>query len=435
MQPGPKARAVLVLSAAPAVALLAAGLASTHSALLALFVLLLTPAVLAPLAHNYERVGAKLREKNDRVLLEDCESGMVAVFRRLYRHLPADPRCRLCLVPFGGLGRLLRITPSRKNRNFCTSCIDSSPEGVHEMEVGVLFADIRGYTAWSSPQPPGAAADLVSQFYAAGVREADEEARGCGATHPRGQGQVPARTRPCPAAPVATALAPPEPCRYGVGVLPKPSRDPLGAARLAAATEVSVDFPSLLLAVGLLCSLPAGVVLVGVIAHRAGGGAKLRRWARPLAGIAAVGWGATAVLDWRAPGENPVLSVVAPVVAMVGMVAFAIPSAGASRRIAAAVFALGLLACAAAPDASAFQVGMSRRQIVSRFGQPQERQVLVKSEAQIWGPIESFWSSVPEGGRVEIWSYAAKGGTVELYFVDESPEVRGTGFAPAGAVF
>lgn len=154
-----------MLSLVPGVTVLATALAGAHSVLLAVSVLLLTPAVLTPLVHNYERLGARLREENDRLVLEDCESGKTSGFRRIYRHLPADPRCRLCLVPFGGLGRLLRVKPSRKNPNFCSSCIDSAPVGVYEMDVGVLVADIRGFTAWSSSQPAAAAARRVSEFY------------------------------------------------------------------------------------------------------------------------------------------------------------------------------------------------------------------------------------------------------------------------------
>ncbi len=149
----------------PGVTVLAAGLASTYSLVLGVIVLFLTPGVLISLEHNYEPFGAKLREQNDGFLFEACASGMMSGPRRLYRHLPANPRCRVCLVPFGGFGRLLRISPSRKNPNFCTSCIDTAPEGVHEMEVGVLFADIRGFTAWSSSQSASEAAQRVTQFY------------------------------------------------------------------------------------------------------------------------------------------------------------------------------------------------------------------------------------------------------------------------------
>jgi hypothetical protein len=78
---------------------------------------------------------------------------------------------------------------------------------------------------------------------------------------------------------------------------------------------------------------------------------------------------------------------------------------------------------------------MSREQVLATFGEPQQRQSLVKSDPRIWGPIEEFWPSVKAGSRVEIWSYPARGGSVELYFVDGSPRVQGRGFAPEGAVF
>jgi len=147
------------------ITVVAAGIASIHSLPLGSLVLLVTPAILIPLGHNSDRLGPKLREKNDLLMLESCESGMISRFRQLYRHLPANPRCRICLVPFGGIGRIFRIKPSRKNPNFCTSCLDRSPEGVHDMEVGVLFADIRGFTAWASGQPAAVAANRISRFY------------------------------------------------------------------------------------------------------------------------------------------------------------------------------------------------------------------------------------------------------------------------------
>ena len=50
-----------------------------------------------------------------------CRAGVMSPIRRLYRLLPSNPRCRLCLVPFRGVGRLLGMRPSRKNPNFCPS--------------------------------------------------------------------------------------------------------------------------------------------------------------------------------------------------------------------------------------------------------------------------------------------------------------------------
>lgn len=113
------------------------------------------------------------------------------------------------------------------------------------------------------------------------------------------------------------------------------------------------------------------------------------------------------------------------------------PPAAAPRWavVLALVAALALAACSPAPRPSDFRVGMTREEVVAEFGEPDARRSLVKSSPAIWGPIETFWSGVPSGARVEIWSYAARGGTVELYFVDGSSRVRGTGFAPEGAVF
>jgi adenylate cyclase len=170
MQNSSKPQALLIPYMVPGVAILAAAFTSMQSPILAVFVLFLTPAVLTPLAHNFNRLGAKKCAKDDGFMLEACGSGAVSHFRLLYRNLPANPRCRICFVPFGGIGRVLRIAPSKKNPNFCRSCIDSSPEGVHDTEVGVLFVDIRGFTAWSSSRPTSVVAERLSEFYALASR-------------------------------------------------------------------------------------------------------------------------------------------------------------------------------------------------------------------------------------------------------------------------
>lgn len=91
--------------------------------------------------------------------------------------------------------------------------------------------------------------------------------------------------------------------------------------------------------------------------------------------------------------------------------------------------------CSAPPPGDAFETGMSRDEVVARFGEPRRQTAIRKTEAPIWGAIESFWDTAPMGSLIEIWEYPAQGGTVELYFVDGSDTVRGTGFAPEGAVF
>ncbi len=165
MRANPKAQAILVLLLIAGATVLGVVFAGTHSFAAGVAVVIAITVALTSFGHNYWPFATKLREDDDRFMFGLCDSGLMGRLRQLYRHLPANPRCRVCLVPFGGFGRILRIAPSRKNPNFCTSCIDSAPEGGHDMEVGVLFADIRGFTAWSSSQPASVVAERVTQFY------------------------------------------------------------------------------------------------------------------------------------------------------------------------------------------------------------------------------------------------------------------------------
>jgi hypothetical protein len=93
------------------------------------------------------------------------------------------------------------------------------------------------------------------------------------------------------------------------------------------------------------------------------------------------------------------------------------------------------LACPGTPDAGDFRVGATREEILESFGAPSREQSLRKTGEAVWGPIEEFWSQVPLNSTVEIWAYPVEGGSVELYFIDASDRVQGTGFAPEGAVF
>lgn len=92
-------------------------------------------------------------------------------FIRVIRLLPADPRCRLCRSPFGGragaLMRRLGRGPSRKNPTMCSICFERAPMGGVEMEIGVLFADVRGFTSLAENMAPDDVAKLLNRFYAA----------------------------------------------------------------------------------------------------------------------------------------------------------------------------------------------------------------------------------------------------------------------------
>jgi len=95
--------------------------------------------------------------------------------RRLMKWLPSAPRCRFCFVPFGGIGKLIGVRPSAKNPNYCRSCFESLPTRTHDMELGVLFADIRGFTSWSEAHATGDAADALTRFYAMANRVLAED--------------------------------------------------------------------------------------------------------------------------------------------------------------------------------------------------------------------------------------------------------------------
>jgi len=42
--------------------------------------------------------------QDDPLILSLCKTGFVGRSRRMLRLLPSDPRCRFCMVPFGGVG-------------------------------------------------------------------------------------------------------------------------------------------------------------------------------------------------------------------------------------------------------------------------------------------------------------------------------------------
>jgi adenylate cyclase len=103
-----------------------------------------------------------------RILTEGHRS--MALSRRFWRHVPSAPRCKVCANPFGGFGgRMAGMAgwkPSRKNPNVCSRCCDSLPAGGAEVDVAVLFADIRGSTALGERVETRDFAGLLNRFYA-----------------------------------------------------------------------------------------------------------------------------------------------------------------------------------------------------------------------------------------------------------------------------
>jgi adenylate cyclase len=98
-------------------------------------------------------------------------------FRPIFRALPTEPRCQICYIPFSGIGgfisrRLLDVKPSAMNPHMCDVCerfAERFPGGV-ELEISILFADIRGSTPLAEKMETKEFSELIHRFYLAGTK-------------------------------------------------------------------------------------------------------------------------------------------------------------------------------------------------------------------------------------------------------------------------
>jgi adenylate cyclase len=65
----------------------------------------------------------------------------------------------------GKLFEFMGFKPSRKNPNLCSKCCDTLPQGGFEVDVAVLFTDVRRSTALGEQLAPAAFAALLNRFY------------------------------------------------------------------------------------------------------------------------------------------------------------------------------------------------------------------------------------------------------------------------------
>ncbi|MBV8344912.1 MAG: adenylate/guanylate cyclase domain-containing protein [Candidatus Eremiobacteraeota bacterium] len=92
-------------------------------------------------------------------------------FQNFHRRLPAPPRCRLCFAPFRGIGgvlmRLQKKGPNSRNPNFCNACDAFMRQypGSAEVEMSILFADIRSSTALAEHIGATAFGNAMNNFY------------------------------------------------------------------------------------------------------------------------------------------------------------------------------------------------------------------------------------------------------------------------------
>jgi adenylate cyclase len=96
--------------------------------------------------------------------------------RHLYGRLPSNPRCVNCHRPFagpgGGLLRVIqRVQRSDKNPRFCAGChsFTSRFPGGAEVELTMLFVDVRGSTQLAERMEDDAFSELMNRFYEAAI--------------------------------------------------------------------------------------------------------------------------------------------------------------------------------------------------------------------------------------------------------------------------
>jgi adenylate cyclase len=92
--------------------------------------------------------------------------------RQFFRLLPGTPRCKNCYAPFGGAGSFIVRTlygkrPSNMNPQLCNICEQFAIEyqGGAEIELSLLFADVRASTTIAEGMSPLQFSKLINRFY------------------------------------------------------------------------------------------------------------------------------------------------------------------------------------------------------------------------------------------------------------------------------
>lgn len=102
--------------------------------------------------------------------------------RRLFRMLPHDPRCKFCNAPFQGFGGIVVRSLFGKERSvlnprMCNLCEQAAREfpGGAEVQMSMLFADVRGSTALSEKMSALEFSRLINRFYSGSTKVIVEE--------------------------------------------------------------------------------------------------------------------------------------------------------------------------------------------------------------------------------------------------------------------
>ncbi len=101
---------------------------------------------------------------------------MVSGVKAAFKHVPAEPRCRVCNAPFGRPGRYLSRAMgfgpgSSLNPTLCVRCekIVTANEVGAEVELSLMFADVRGSTALAQELGHAEFQKVIDRFYRTAV--------------------------------------------------------------------------------------------------------------------------------------------------------------------------------------------------------------------------------------------------------------------------
>jgi adenylate cyclase len=119
-----------------------------------------------------EREGLNVEKAWEMILTTGREYKDVRRVRNLLKLVPREPRCRMCNAPFAGLGgALVKLVlgkePARANALFCNACevFARKHPGGAEVELAMLFADVRGSTGLAEKLGVSEFRDLIDRFY------------------------------------------------------------------------------------------------------------------------------------------------------------------------------------------------------------------------------------------------------------------------------
>lgn len=131
----------------------------------------------AQLPHHDPRADALWRG----ILLGDPTlAPQLARLRRIFRRLPSDRRCKVCYAPyaapFGPVVIRLGFGAWDKNPSLCGSCLRAMErhQGGAEIELSMLFADLRGSTELAARMSATAYGRLLNRFYRIAARAIQE---------------------------------------------------------------------------------------------------------------------------------------------------------------------------------------------------------------------------------------------------------------------